>query len=138
LLDIITIALLAVLSGAEGWQGIETYGQAKKSWLEMFLELPNGIPSHDTFRRVFTQIEPQAMESSFRHWVGTLTQELGSEVIAIDGKTLKGSYDRNHNLKALQLVSAWADEHRLVLGQTTVDSKSNEITAIPMLLEQLD
>ncbi len=137
-LDIITIALLAVLAGAEGWQGIETYGQAKKNWLQTFLELPNGIPSHDTFRRVFTQIDPAAMESSFRDWVGTLMKHLDSEVIAIDGKTIKGSYDRNQNLKALQLVSAWADEHRLVLGQTAVDSKSNEITAIPLLLEQLD
>jgi len=137
-LDIMTIALLAVLAGAEGWQGIETYGQAKKTWLRTFLELPNGIPSHDTFRRVFAQIDPEAMESSFRHWVGTLIEHLGSEVIAIDGKTVKGSYDRNHNLKALQLVSAWADEHRLVLGQTAVNSKSNEITAIPLLLEQLD
>jgi hypothetical protein len=133
-----TIALLAVLAGAEGWQGIETYGQAKKTWLRTFLELPNGIPSHDTFRRVFAQIDPEAMESSFRHWVGTLMEHLESEVIAIDGKTVKGSYDRNQNLKALQLVSAWADEHRLVLGQTAVNSKSNEITAIPMLLEQLD
>ena len=127
-----------MLAEAEGWQGIETYGQAKQAWLKTFLELPNGIPSHDTFRRVFAHIEPAAMESSFRDWVGTLMKHLDSEVIAIDGKTVKGSYDRNQNLKALQLVSAWADEHRLVLGQTAVDSKSNEITAIPLLLEQLD
>lgn len=117
--------------------GIETYGRAKRSWLEAFLTLPNGIPSHDTFARVFARLEPSALESSFQQWVNALISSLDAQVIAIDGKTLKGSYDREGGIKALQLVSAWASEHRLVLGQCTVASKSNEITAIPVLLEQL-
>jgi predicted transposase YbfD/YdcC len=138
LLDIITIALLAVLAGSDSWVGIETYGKAKRSWLETFLILPNGIPSHDTFARVFARLDPAALESSFQQWVKALASSLGTQVIAIDGKTLRGSYDRMGGIKALQMVSAWASEHRLVLGQCRVSSKSNEITAIPVLLEQLD
>jgi predicted transposase YbfD/YdcC len=138
LLDIIAIALFGILAGADGWEAIETIGKAKQAWLETFLELPNGIPSHDTFRRVLGSLDPEQLESSFRDWVCSVIEQLGGEVIAIDGKTLRGSYDRGKNLKALQLVSAWSSEHRLVLGQTPVDSKSNEITAIPVLLQQLD
>lgn len=137
LLDIIAIALFAVLSGADSWVAIETYGNAKRSWLESFLDLPNGIPSHDTFARVFARLDPKAFEASFQQWVKALVSTLEAELIAIDGKTVKGSYDREGGVKALQLVSAWASEHRVVLGQCTVDSKSNEITAIPVLLEQL-
>jgi predicted transposase YbfD/YdcC len=137
LLDIIAIALFAVLSGADSWVAIATYGNAKRPWLESFLALPNGIPSHDTFARVFARLEPAAFETSFQHWVNALVSTLEAQLIAIDGKTLKGSYDREGGIKALQLVSAWASEHRLVLGQCTVASKSNEITAIPVLLEQL-
>lgn len=137
LLDIIAIALFAVLSGADSWVAIETYGNAKRSWLESFLSLPNGIPSHDTFARVFARLDPQALEASFQQWVKALISTLDAQLIAIDGKTAKGSYDREGGGKALQLVSAWASEHRLVLGQCAVASKSNEITAIPVLLEQL-
>lgn len=137
LLDIIAIALLAVLSGADGWVAIETYGNAKHRWLETFLALPNGIPSHDTFARVFARLDPEAFELSFQAWVKTFVCCLGAQLIAIDGKSAKGSYDRAGGIKALQLVSAWASEHRLVLGQCSVESKSNEITAIPVLLEQL-
>lgn len=137
LLDIITIALFAVLSGADSWVGIETYGNAKHSWLATFLALPNGIPSHDTFARVFARLDPVALEASFQQWMRTLVSSLDAQVIAIDGKTLKGSYERERGVKALQMVSAWASEHRLVLGQCNVASKSNEITAIPVLLEQL-
>ncbi len=137
LLDIIAIALLAVLSGADSWVAIETYGNAKRSWLETFLALPNGIPSHDTFARVFARLDPTALEASFQQWMSALVSSLEAQVIAIDGKTLKGSYDRERGVKALQMVSAWASEHRLVLGQCSVSSKSNEITAIPVLLEQL-
>lgn len=137
-MDIIAIALLAVLAGAEGWDAIETYGKAKPAWLSTFLELPQGIPSHDTFRRVFARLDPEQLELSFRDWVGTLVAQLGAHVIAIDGKTVRGSDDGRKNLKALQMVSAWSSEHRLVLGQTPVDSKSNEMTAIPVLLKQLD
>lgn len=137
LLDIIAIALFAVLSGADSWVAIETYGNAKRSWLETFLALPNGIPSHDTFARVFARLDPEALEASFQQWVNALVSTLGTQLVAIDGKTVKGSYDREGGIKALQLVSAWASEHRLVLGQCAVGSKSNEITAIPVLLEQL-
>lgn len=137
LLDIIAIALFAVLAGADSWVAIETYGNAKQAWLETFLSLPNGIPSHDTFARVFARLDPEAFEASFQQWVKALTSTLGVQLIAIDGKTVKGSYDREGGIKALQLVSAWASEHRVVLGQCAVASKSNEITAIPVLLEQL-
>lgn len=137
LLDIIAIALFAVLSGADSWVAIETYGNAKRSWLESFLVLANGIPSHDTFARVFARLDPIALEASFQQWIRALVSNLEAQVIAIDGKTLKGSYDREGGVKALQLVSAWASEHRLVLGQCSVASKSNEITAIPVLLEHL-
>jgi len=136
--DIITISILAVIAGALGWEDIEEYGLNKKEWLETFLELPFGIPSPDTFRRVFERINPKEFEECFRLWVKSLVEKLGVEVVAIDGKALKGSYDRKSQLKALHMVSAWSNEHRLVLGQTKVSEKSNEITAIPALLEILD
>lgn len=138
LIDIITIAILAVISGADGWVAIETYGQSKQEWLKSFLSLPHGIPSHDTFARVFSKINPQAFEECFRKWIGAITFELGAQVIPIDGKTCRGSYDREGKQNALSLVSAWASEHRLALGQVKVNGKSNEITAIPELLKMLD
>ncbi len=138
LTDIITISILAVIAGAEGWEDIEEYGINKQAWLETFLELPFGIPSPDTFRRVFERINPKEFEQCFRVWVQSLVDSLGVEVVAIDGKTMRGSYDRKPQLKALHMVSAWSTEHRLVLGQTKVSAKSNEITAIPALLEMLD
>jgi predicted transposase YbfD/YdcC len=138
LIDILAIALLAVISGAEGWVDIETYGKAKESWLKKFLSLKNGIPSHDTFSRVFAALSPQEFQKSFSSWIENITEELEIKVLAIDGKTLKQSYERNRQQKALVIVSAWSQEHRLVLGQEKVNSQSNEITAIPQLLEQLD
>ncbi|PAX45688.1 ISAs1 family transposase [Brunnivagina elsteri] len=138
LTDIITIAILAVIAGAEGWEDIEEYGLNKQEWLETFLELPFGIPSPDTFRRVFEKIKPKEFEQCFQRWVQSLVEKLGVEVVAIDGKTHRGSYDRGLKLKALHTVSAWSSEHRLVLGQMKVSSKSNEITAIPALLDMLD
>jgi predicted transposase YbfD/YdcC len=138
LTDIITISILAVIAGAEGWEDIEEYGVNKKDWLETFLKLEFGIPSPDTFRRVFERINPKEFEQCFRLWVQSLVEKLGVEVVAIDGKSLRGSYDRKSQLKALHMVSAWSNEHRLVLGQTKVSEKSNEITAIPALLEMLD
>jgi predicted transposase YbfD/YdcC len=138
LVDIITIALFAILSGADSWVAIETYALAKQAWLATFLALPNGIPSDDTFARVFARLDPVELEAKFQQWVRLIAAHLGAQVIAIDGKTLKGSYDREGGVKALQMVSAWASEHRLVLGQCAVDTKSNEVTAIPVLLEQLD
>ena len=138
LVDIIAIAILGILCGADGWVAIETYGKAKEQWLSSFLELPHGIPSHDTFGRVFRELDPEILEKNFQAWVEVIAQELEIEVIAIDGKNLKGSYDREKSLKSLTMVSAWSSSHRLVLGQVAVKQKSNEITAIPILLEQLD
>ncbi|UFP97079.1 ISAs1 family transposase [Gloeobacter morelensis MG652769] len=138
LTDILMIAILAVIAGARGWEDIENYGDSKQHWLAQFLELPGGIPCADTFRRTFERIDPVAFEQSFRAWVQTLVCSLGAQVIAIDGKTLKGSYERGTKTAALQMVSAWASEHRLTLGQLKVSDKSNEITAIPALLEVLE
>ena len=138
LIDIIAIAILAIICGADSWSQIEIYGRAKQNWLSTFLELRNGIPSHDTFARVISRLEPETLEQSFQKWISQMTGKLGLEVVAIDGKTLKGSYDREKSLKSLQMVSAWSSSHRLVLGQVPVDKKSNEITAIPILLEQLN
>ena len=138
LTDIITISILAVIAGAAGWEDIEEYGLNKQEWLATFLQLESGIPSPDTFRRVFERINPKEFEQCFRVWVQSLVEKLGVEVVAIDGKALRGSYDRASQLKALHLVSAWSKEHRLVLGQTKVSEKSNEITAIPALLEMMD
>jgi predicted transposase YbfD/YdcC len=138
LVAIITIAILAVLSGADGFTAIEAYGNAKQAWLETFLDLPHGIPSHDTFGRVFGMLEPQELENSFLSWVTSITQKLGIELIHIDGKTAKGSYDREGKLKALHSVSAWSSEYGLVLAQRKVDSKSNEITAVPLVLKLLN
>lgn len=138
LLDIVVIALCAVICGAEGWVDIADYGVAKYDWLKTFLALPHGIPSHDTFRRVFCLLDPCAFQECFQRWVDALSAGLGLKRIAIDGKTLRRSFDRATGKAALHLVSAWATTQHLVLGQVAVDSKSNEITAIPKLLELLD
>jgi predicted transposase YbfD/YdcC len=138
LIDIVAIAILAVISGADGWGAIELYGKAKYEWLKCFLELPNGIPSQDTFSRVFARIEPKQFQECFLSWVNSITKRLKLEVIAIDGKTMKQSYDRNPSQKPLHIVSAWSASHQLVLGQKKVNNKSNEVTAIPALLELLE
>jgi predicted transposase YbfD/YdcC len=138
LLDIVTIAILAVISGADDMVAVETYGKAKVAWLQTFLALPNGIPSHDTFSRVLALISPQSLQECFLKWVQQLTEQLEVNLINIDGKTARGSYDRESSLKALHTVSAWSSEHHLVLAQQRVESKSNEITAIPELLNLLD
>jgi predicted transposase YbfD/YdcC len=137
LLDIIIIAICAVICGADGWVDVEEFGITKRAWLTTFLELPNGIPSHDTFGRVFARIDPQQFQHSFLTWVQAL-QRVRADMIAIDGKTHRGSHDRANGKAALHLVSAWAAANRLVLGQVAVDDKSNEITAIPLLLDLLD
>ena len=138
LMDIVAIAILAVISGADGWGAIELYGKTKYEWLKGFLELPNGIPSHDTFSRVFARIEPKQFQECFLSWVNSITKKLELEVIAIDGKTMKQSYDRKQSQKPLHIVSAWSASHQLVLGQKKVNNKSNEVTAIPALLELLE
>lgn len=134
--DIIVIALCAVIAGAQDWQQIETFGRTRLDWLRRFLELPNGAPSHDTFERVFDRLKPQAFQACFRDWVKAISTALGIKHVAIDGKTLRGS--RSAKLGPLHLVSAWATAQNLSLGQVAVDSKSNEITAIPALLDLLD
>ena len=138
LIDIITIAICAVICGADSWVGIETYGVAKYEWLKQFLELPNGIPSHDTFARVFARLNPQQFQQCFLNWIKSINKITQGEVIAIDGKTLCHSYDKGASQSAIHMVSAWATENRLVLGQVKVNEKSNEITAIPELLKVLE
>ena len=136
--DILVIAILAVIAGAKGWEDIENYGQAKQQWLSEFLELPHGIPSDDTFRRVFERLEPQALCECLTQWVQQLIPSLEKKIVPIDGKCLRGSYDREQGIKALHLVTAWAAEQSLTLGQIKVEDHSNEITAIPALLELID
>jgi predicted transposase YbfD/YdcC len=138
LLDIVSIALCAVLAGAESWVEVEEWGEIKLDWLRPWLALPNGIPSHDTFGRVFSRIDPEQLESGFMRWVQVLASRATTTggVVAIDGKTIRAA--REHGGTALHLVSAWASRSRLVLGQEAVDQKSNEITAIPELLGRLD
>ncbi len=152
LTDILIIGILSVIAGGKGWEDMENYGLSKQDWLKEFLALPNGIPCPDTFRRVFERINkecrrgklpppnlrPKVFERCFQKWVQSIVETIGAQVIPIDGKTLRGSYDREQKKSALHLVSAWASEHRLVLGQVKVADKSNEITAIPALLELLD
>jgi len=138
LLDIIVIAICAVISGGENWQDIELFGKSKQEWLGTFLELPNGIPCDDTFARVFARLDPQQMQNSFIRWVKSVSQVLKGEVVAIDGKTLRHSYDQGADKGAIHMVSAWSSANRLVLGQRKVDDKSNEITAIPELLKLLE
>ena len=134
--DIIIIAICGVICGADGWVGIEEFGKAKEAWLTEVLQLPNGIPSHDTFGRVFAHIDPKQFEASFHHWVQGISTTIQG-VIAIDGKTSRRTHDHATGKKALHLVSAWAVENRLVLAQLATEEKSNEITAIPLLLQQL-
>jgi predicted transposase YbfD/YdcC len=134
--DIIVIALCAVIAGAQDWQEIETFGRKRRAWLARFLALPNGVPSHDTFERVFDRLKPLAFQACFREWVQAISAALPIKHVAIDGKTLRGS--GSAKLGALHLVSAWASAQHLSLGQVAVDAKSNEITAIPALLELLD
>ena len=138
LLDIIIIAICGVICGADNWVDIELFGKAKIAWLKTFLKLPNGIPSHDTFGRVFAALNPQEFESSFMEWVQAINQLTQGQVIAIDGKQLRGSRDSGVGKNAIYMVSAWATENQLVLGQRKVDEKSNEITAIPKLLKLLE
>ncbi len=161
LLDIIAIAICAVVAGADSWDDIEDFGNVKQDWLKTFLPLPNGIPSHDTFRRLFERLDPEEFQRGFLGWIEALHKATERQVIAIDGKTLRRSFDRAKSVKqnlpkeresrwirasiggfvlrskgksALHMVHAWATANHLLLGQVAVDEKSNESTAIPVLL----
>jgi predicted transposase YbfD/YdcC len=135
--ELVTIALCAVLCGADDWVAVETFGRAKEAWLRTFLTLPGGIPSHDTFGRVFARLDPAEFQQCFVAWVQAVLGAAAGQVVAVDGKTLRRSADRLRGRDALHLVSAWATASGLVLGQEATAAKSNEITAIPRLLELL-
>lgn len=134
--DIMFISFVAILCGAETWNEIEDFGRAREEWLRTFLNVENGIPSHDTFNRVYAAIDPQEFESLFREIVNRMAVKTDQEVIAIDGKTMRGATGRNGENK-VHIVSAWANSNQLVIGQQKVDCKSNEITAIPALLKTI-
>ena len=138
LMDVVVIAICAVLCGADSWVDVELFGKSKKDWLRRFLELPNGIPSHDTFGRVFARLDGTQFQECFMDWVSAVSEVTRGQVVAIDGKTLRRSHNRFIGKSAIHMVSAWASSNRLVLGQTKVDERSNEITAIPQLLSVLD
>lgn len=138
LVDILVLTILGTLCGCEGWEEIELYGREKQGWLRRFLELANGIPSHDTIRRVFLRLNPEELHRCFLSWVEALRVATAGEIVSIDGKTLRRSGDTQKGLAPLHLVSAWSHENRLVLGQVKTKAGSNEITAIPELLELLE
>ncbi len=137
LLDILVLSVLAVMCGAEGWEDIEEFGHIRKSWLKKFTKLKNGIPSHDTIGRVFRMLKPDAFQAAFREWLIEMDLLGGADVIAIDGKSLRRSHDGPFK-KMLHSVSAWSVSNNVMLGQQAVDEKSNEITAIPLLLKSLE
>jgi predicted transposase YbfD/YdcC len=149
LINVLFISICAVLSGAEGWKSIETFGRAKRDWLAQYLTLPEGphpVPSDDTYRRTIARLDPDAFEAAFREWVAQVAQRIDGEIVAIDGKTVRGSVDRDADTiqahgaprKPLHLVSAWASEQRLVLAQRAVEEKTNEISVLPDLLAMLE
>jgi len=136
--DILTIAICAVICGADGWVQVAQFGRCKLKWFQTFLALPYGIPSHDTFGRVFARLDPTALEQCFLKWIAALATATHGRLIAIDGKTIRRSLDTAHGQAAIHMVSAWCQAHHLVLGQVATAAKSNEITAIPELLQLLD
>jgi len=138
LMNILVIALCAVIAGADNWEDVEEFGKAQNEWFQTFLDLPNGIPSHDTFTRVFARLDPEQFQACFMRWMSAVSEVIGGQVIAMDGKVLRRSHDKGIGKAAIDMVSAWATANHLVLGQVKVDEKSNEITAIPQLLEALE
>lgn len=138
LVDILAIAILSTICNADGWVEMERFGHAKQEWLNTFLELPHGIPSHDTFGRVFALLNPKEFQKCFLAWIESLSIDLKNEIIALDGKKVRGSGNKRQGDPALHLVSAWATKHRMMLAQVKTADKSNEITAIPQLLKLID
>ncbi len=138
LIDLIILTVCAVICGADSWTGVETFGKAKEGWLRRYLELPNGIPSHDTLGRVFARVNAEAFQASFSRWVAAVFRMAKGQVVALDGKTVRCSHDQAIGQEAIHLVSAWASQSGIALGQRKVDDKSNEIQAIPALLRLLD
>jgi predicted transposase YbfD/YdcC len=138
LIDILVLAICGVICNCDSWEDVEEFGVAKQEWFETFLELPNGIPSHDTFNRVFARLDADEFRTCFMNWVRVASELIGGQVVAMDGKMLRGSHDRGIGQGAIDMVSAWACANHLVLGQVKVDEKSNEITAIPQLLKALE
>jgi len=138
LIDMVTIGLCAAICGADSWVDVEKFGHAKRDWFARFLELPDGIPSHDTFGRVFARLDTAEFLLCLQNWLRSLHLSLKEQGVAIDGKTLRGSFDAASGKSALHVVSAWASGLRLSLGEVAVDGKSNEITAVPKLLELLE
>jgi predicted transposase YbfD/YdcC len=138
LLEIVVIAICAAICGAEGWEDIELFGETKEEWLREFLEQPHGPPSDDTYRRVFAALDAEEFQRCFMDWIEAVEELTQGQVIAVDGKTLRRSHDRSQGKKALQMVSAWASANGPVLGQRKVDGESNEITAVPELLDVLE
>ena len=138
LIDIIILSICAVISGAEGWEAIEQFGKEKEDWLRKWIALENGIPSHDCIARVISRIKPSEMTECFIAWVSGVAELTEGEVVAIDGKTARRSYNRKNKLGAIHMVSAWANQAGMSLGQVKTEEKSNEITAIPVLLDMLE
>jgi predicted transposase YbfD/YdcC len=138
LLDLVALTLCAVVGGADCWTEVETYGHQKRDWLETFLELPGGIPSHDTLGRVFAALDPDGFRVCFLSWMQAVVHASGGKLIAIDGKALRRSFELAKGQSAIHLVSAWACDNHVLLGQVAVADKSNEITALPALLQLLD
>ena len=137
LLDIVVIAVCGIICSADTWVDIEEFGKAKEEWFRTFLDLPNGIPSHDTFGRVFARLDPEQLQRCLVSWSAALRQASGGKLVALDGKTLRRSHDHARGKNALHMISAWSVDSHLVLGQQKVAGHSNEITAIPALLEML-
>lgn len=138
LADMIAIAICASICGEEGWVDIALFGKARQKWFQTFLELPHGVPSHDTFGRVFAHLDPDALEGCFVRWMAHLAEASNGRLVAIDGKALRRSFDAAAGKTAIHLLSAWCTANEAVLGQVACDAKSNEITAMPKLLELLD
>lgn len=138
LLDILLLAISAVMSGSECWEDIENFGRIKLDWLRQYRPFEAGIPQHDTIARVICRLKTDEIEQAFQSWISSLVETTGCDVIAVDGKTARRSFSTKDRKNALHTVSAWSCQHQLVLGQVAVDAKTNEITAIPELLNMLD